>query len=66
MSESHDSIEWYRRMRRLRRFEMRAAELPGRESGYNRGRGGSTHLAGFGLGFGWRKPTQPKTGGPGT
>ena len=105
MSESRDPVEWYRRMRRLRRFEMRAAELVGdgeingpvheyigeeavavgvcaalraddvitsthrghghilakggapdrmdrmfaellgRESGYNRGRGGSMHIA---------------------
>ena len=108
MSESHDPVEWYRRMRRLRRFEMRAAELVadgeitgpvheyvgeeavavgvcaalraddvitsthrghghilakggasdrmfaellGRESGYNRGRGGSMHIADFGLGI---------------
>ena len=108
MSESRDPVEWYRRMRRLRRFEMRAAELVaegeitgpvheyvgeeavavgvcaalrtddvitsthrghghilakggapdrmfaellGRESGYNRGRGGSMHIADFGLGI---------------
>ena len=108
MSESRDPVEWYRRMRRLRRFEMRAAELVGdgeiagpvheyigeeavavgvcaalraddvitsthrghghilakggasdrmyaellgRESGYNRGRGGSMHIADFSLGI---------------
>ena len=108
MSESRDPVEWYRRMRRLRRFEMRAAELVadgeitgpvheyigeeavavgvcaalrtddvitsthrghghilakggapdrmfaellGRESGYNRGRGGSMHIADFELGI---------------
>ena len=108
MSESRDPVEWYRRMRRLRRFEMRAAELVGdgeingpvheyigeeavavgvcaalraddvitsthrghghilakggapdrmfaellgRESGYNRGRGGSMHIADFDLGI---------------
>ena len=108
MSESRDPVEWYRRMRRLRRFEMRAAELVGdgeimgpvheyigeeavavgvcaalraddvitsthrghghilakggapdrmyaellgRESGYNRGRGGSMHIADFALGI---------------
>ena len=108
MSESCDPVEWYRRMRRLRRFEMRAAELVGdgeiagpvheyigeeavavgvcaalraddvitsthrghghilakggasdrmyaellgRESGYNRGRGGSMHIADFSLGI---------------
>ena len=108
MSMSRDPIEWYRRMRRLRRFEMRAAELVGggeiagpvheyigeeavavgvcaalreddvitsthrghghilakggasdrmyaellgRESGYNRGRGGSMHIADFSLGI---------------
>ena len=108
MSESRDPVEWYRRMRRLRRFEMRAAdlvgdgeiagpvheyigeeavavgvcaalraddvitsthrghghilakggasdrmyaELLGRESGYNRGRGGSMHIADFSLGI---------------
>ena len=108
MSETRDPVEWYRRMRRLRRFEMRAAELVGdgeitgpvheyigeeavavgvcaalraddvitsthrghghilakggapdrmfaellgRESGYNRGRGGSMHIADFDLGI---------------
>ena len=108
MSESRDPVEWYRRMRRLRRFEMRAAELVvdgeitgpvheyigeeavavgvcavlraddvitsthrghghilakggapdrmfaellGRASGYNRGRGGSMHIADFELGI---------------
>ena len=108
MSETRDPVEWYRRMRRLRRFEMRAAELVGdgeiagpvheyigeeavavgvcaalraddvitsthrghghilakggasdrmyaellgRESGYNRGRGGSMHIADFSLGI---------------
>ncbi|MCY4454458.1 MAG: thiamine pyrophosphate-dependent dehydrogenase E1 component subunit alpha [Immundisolibacterales bacterium] len=108
MSESRDPVEWYRRMRRLRRFEMRAAELVGegeiagpvheyigeeavavgvcaalraddvitsthrghghilakggapdrmyaellgRDSGYNRGRGGSMHIADFALGI---------------
>ena len=108
MSESRDPVEWYRRMRRLRRFEVRAAELVadgeitgpvheytgeeavavgvcaalraddvitsthrghghilakggapdrmfaellGRESGYNRGRGGSMHIADFDLGI---------------
>ena len=108
MSESRDPVEWYRRMRRLRGFEMRAAELVadgeitgpvheytgeeavavgvcaalraddvitsthrghghilakggapdrmfaellGRESGYNRGRGGSMHIADFDLGI---------------
>ena len=108
MSETRDPVEWYRRMRRLRRFEMRAAELIGdgeitgpvheyigeeavavgvcaalraddvitsthrghghilakggapdrmfaellgRESGYNRGRGGSMHIADFDLGI---------------
>ena len=108
MSESRDPVEWYRRMRRLRRFEMRAAELVGdgeimgpvheyigeeavavgvcaalraddvitsthrghghilakggapdrmyaellgRESGYNHGRGGSMHIADFALGI---------------
>ena len=108
MSLSRDPVEWYRRMRRLRRFEMRAAdlvgdgeiagpvheyigeeavavgvcaalraddvitsthrghghilakggssdrmyaELLGRESGYNRGRGGSMHIADFSLGI---------------
>ncbi len=108
MSESREPVEWYRRMRRLRRFEMRAAELVGdgeiagpvheyigeeavavgvcaalrsddvitsthrghghilakggasdrmyaellgRESGYNRGRGGSMHIADFSLGI---------------
>ena len=108
MSMSRDPVEWYRRMRRLRRFEMRAAELVGdgeitgpvheyigeeavavgvcaalraddvitsthrghghilakggasdrmyaellgRESGYNRGRGGSMHIADFSLGI---------------
>ena len=108
MSETCDPVEWYRRMRRLRRFEMRAAELVGdgeiagpvheyigeeavavgvcaalraddiitsthrghghilakggasdrmyaellgRESGYNRGRGGSMHIADFSLGI---------------
>ena len=108
MSETRDPVEWYRRMRRLRRFEMRAAELVGdgeitgpvheyigeeavavgvcaalraddvitsthrghghilakggapdrmyaellgRASGYNRGRGGSMHIADFELGI---------------
>ena len=108
MSETRAPVEWYRRMRRLRRFEMRAAELVGdgeikgpvheyigeeavavgvcaalraddvitsthrghghilakggasdrmyaellgRESGYNRGRGGSMHIADFSLGI---------------
>ena len=108
MSMSRDPVEWYRRMRRLRRFETRAAELVeegailgpvheyigeeavavgvcaalhaddvitsthrghghilakggapdrmfaellGRESGYNRGRGGSMHIADFDLGI---------------
>ena len=108
MSMSRDPVEWYRRMHRLRRFEMRAselvgdgeimgpvheyigeeavavgvcaalraddvitsthrghghilakggspdrmfAELLGRESGYNRGRGGSMHIADFDLGI---------------
>ena len=108
MSLSRDPVEWYRRMRRLRRFEMLAAELVGegeiagpvheyigeeavavgvcaalraddvitsthrghghilakgggpdrmyaellgRESGYNRGRGGSMHIADFSLGI---------------
>ena len=108
MSISRDPVEWYRRMRRLRRFEVWAAELVGdgeitgpvheyigeeavavgvcaalraddvitsthrghghilakggssdrmyaellgRESGYNRGRGGSMHIADFSLGI---------------
>ena len=108
MSETSDSLEWYRRMQRLRRFEAHAAalvesgeivgpvheytgeeavavgvcatlrdddiitsthrghghilakggeprrmfaELLGRETGYNRGRGGSMHIADFSLGI---------------